>query len=165
MNKKLLTGALLMLAFGTKAQTADRQVIGTAGGSFSSGSLAADHTLGETIIETKSTGSFLLTQGFQQPVANTTAIPDADKPGVVYSLYPNPAGDKITLELSSQVPARLLLSVVAVNGQLVQATEPLQLNGSIKKEYSVAGLTPGTYFLQLANTDGVLLQSIRFVKQ
>jgi len=168
MNSKLLTGLslFLMLSVSAKAQTADRQVYSSTGGSYSGAALSADYTCGEAATASGSSGSFILSQGFQQPTPNGTGIPDPDPATVNWQLYPNPADQRITLELNSSFPATLRLSLSGVNGQTLQReAELLSLTGSLKKEIDISGLPGGIYFLLLHNSEGRLVQRIKFQKQ
>lgn len=82
----------------------------------------------------------LLSVLLNNPVSSTE-----DLPAVAASkLYPNPAGDVVTIE----VPGRQLLrvQVFGADGQLLLA--------SVEARFSVAALPPGVYFLQVLTTDG-----------
>ena len=58
-------------------------------------------TLGETVIETVSNESGVLTQGFQQSWFFITPVEEIDTPGIDISIYPNPVNDIVTLEFLS----------------------------------------------------------------
>ena len=98
MKKLLLILAFfgLMLSF-LSAQTLSRQVIGSTG----SANEQLSSTTGETVVNTAVSGTFILTQGFQQPDNTTVGIRQPIEVVVSYNLYPNPALDLITLELNS----------------------------------------------------------------
>lgn len=167
MKKQLLTGlSLLILSSAARAQSADRQVLGSSGGSYSGAALAADYTTGEVATQTGSSGSFVLSQGFQQPGSNGTGISDAAPVTVDWKLYPNPAGNSIILELNSSTLASLQFSLSSVTGQLLrQQTEFVSINGGRKQNIDLSGLAAGIYFVNLYSKDGEPLQSIRFQKQ
>lgn len=82
----------------------------------------------------------LLSVLLNNPVSSTEDLPAA----AASRLYPNPAGDVVTVE----VPGRQLLriQVFGADGQLLLA--------SVEARFSVAALPPGVYFLQVQTTDG-----------
>jgi len=82
----------------------------------------------------------LLSVLLNNPVSSTEDLPAA----AASRLYPNPAGDIVTVE----VPGRQLLriQVFGADGQLLLA--------SVEARFSVAALPPGVYFLQVQTTDG-----------
>lgn len=69
-NSLLLSFLLLALPGLSLAQTLERSVIGTTGSSSTAGNIHISSTVGEAVIQTGQSGSFILTQGFQQPDAN-----------------------------------------------------------------------------------------------
>lgn len=165
MKNKPLLMLLLLLSAGAHAQTLERQVIGSAGGSYSGSSFAADHTTGEAITATGSSGSFVLTQGFHQLQAGGTAI--SEKGLLVnFSLYPNPASDVVTLSLQAATPFALRTSMTNIAGQIIYADPAAEkITQRYERQVPVHGLAAGIYFINLYDEASSLLQSIRFVKQ
>lgn len=163
MKQQLLLLSLLLSA-GASAQSLERQVIGSAGGSFSGSTFSADYTTGETVTATVSAGSFILSQGFQQPEQPLVSIRESQV-DVSYRLYPNPASSNITLELNSGAPATLELFITSAAGQTVyRSTEELSVSGSHTQTISLNALASGVYFLNLSDSRGKLVQSIKFEK-
>jgi hypothetical protein len=66
---------------------------------------------------------------------------------VEMKIYPNPATEKITIEISgfAETPSRASLQLYSLSGQLLQ-TQPLH---SETTEVSLAGLVRGTYILKV----------------
>ncbi|MEM9050519.1 MAG: gliding motility-associated C-terminal domain-containing protein [Bacteroidota bacterium] len=71
---KIISGLFFLLS-GSSAYSQivlERQVVGSAGGSFPiNGNIVLEHTIGEAITPTLNGGNYLFTQGFQQPVTGT----------------------------------------------------------------------------------------------
>jgi len=164
MKRQLLTGALLLLACAARSQTAGRQVLGTTGGSYTGSGFAADYTSGDLVNKTAVTGSFTLTQGFQQPASNPVGIREV-RSNVQFLLYPNPAVNTVILELSSSTAATLSLSVSNISGQRVYGPEQLSVQNSFKQELTISDWASGIYFVNLSDLHGTLVQSIKFEKQ
>ncbi|MBL7941537.1 MAG: hypothetical protein JNM00_02165, partial [Flavobacteriales bacterium] len=75
---------LLLLSSFAGAQSLDRQVLGSAGTFFGQPTLQIEFTLGETSVLTLSEGSYVLTQGFHQPLIPTTSCEgDLDNNGAI----------------------------------------------------------------------------------
>ena len=165
MKQQILIALSLALSTGAFAQSAERQVIGSTGSSFSSASLQVDYTVGETVTASGSSGSFSVNQGFQQNATNGTAIKEQNIL-VNYGLYPNPAQNEITLTLNTDKALELRISIVNVAGQVMMADEkPSNVAQSYKREFSIQHLASGSYFLNLYDNKNGLLQSIKFIKQ
>ncbi|NJC26772.1 T9SS type A sorting domain-containing protein [Neolewinella antarctica] len=92
----------------------------------------------------------------------TTNLPT----GIAQSrLYPNPASERLTLEVTAtQAAENLSLEVIDPTGRTLLASRVRALNtGPNQVEVPLAGLPPGHYFLRLSGATGVLTH--HFVKQ
>lgn len=160
----MLSATLLLLTCTARAQTADRQTLGTGGSSFSSGVLSADYTIGETAIETGTAGSFIISQGFQQAETNSGNIHEAARQ-VDWRIYPNPTKNSIFLSISTPGTLQLSLNLSNINGQmLLPQAETLTVNGNTQKEINLQHYPSGIYLIHMYDLRGTLLQSIRFEK-
>lgn len=165
MKKQLCTLAALLCSGLAFAQSLDRQVMGSSGGSFSGSSMSVDYTVGEAVTNTGVAGTFTLSQGFQQAGDNSSSVRE-QLINASYRLFPNPANDRITLSVSADVSFSLTVSLVNATGQRIFSDEQPQ---TVQRQYTrsipLTDLPSGIYFLNLGNAEGRLLQSIRFVKQ
>lgn len=153
------------LSLGAIAQTAERQVLGSSGGSYSDPTIQADYTIGETITTSGLSGSFVVNQGFEQNPTNTTGIKDK-KVLVNFSLYPNPAQNLVTLTLNTTEALTLNFSLTSLTGQVILSNqESIKVQQNYKREIPLQALASGIYFINLYSEESGLLQSIRFVKQ
>ncbi|WNJ19474.1 hypothetical protein [Pontibacter sp. G13] len=160
--------SLLLLAFGMisslAAQTLERQVIGAAGMHATAGNLILSMTVGETATSTLEAGSFVLTQGFQQPDVTTASSIDPQTL-VDWKLYPNPATAHITLELSMAQAFEFTSQVVDLAGRSMGIEHPISgADGHCLTEYPIGHLAEGVYLLLIQDLDGTPLQAIRFEK-
>ena len=162
MKKALLILASLglMLSF-LSAQTLSRQVIGATG----SANEQLSSTTGETVVTTAVSGSFILTQGFHQPENATVGIRKPVEVVVNYNLYPNPALEQITLELSSARPLDLRLQVIDMRGRMALPAMPLRVDGSAQKQLDVSTLATGAYALQIMTAGNEPVKTLTFEKR
>lgn len=81
------------------SQSIERSVIASAGSYSSAGSVSLSWTLGETVIQTASAASVILTQGFQQPASATSSLKQTA--ASFLSVYPNPSQGVFYVKLNS----------------------------------------------------------------
>ncbi len=89
------------LALFTKAQSLLPEVIASAGDVFTGKSGSVSWTLGETIIETVSSETSLLTQGFHQSYLQILKVDTPEDPLVDVQVYPNPVNERLTIEITT----------------------------------------------------------------
>ncbi len=146
------------------AQTAERQVIGNAGGFTTTTGLQVSNTVGESVTNTATSGSIILTQGFQQSTINTVGIDDIET-GLSVMAFPNPTRDMVTLQLYAEKTVALELSVFDINGKLTSLpVQKLNVNGAMTQAIDFSLLQSGNYILNLQNRNGSLTQAIHILK-
>lgn len=80
-----------------------------------------------------------------------------------YKVYPNPAQDHLTFELTTDRHVNLQWTIIDMQGRRVyppQAT--IQISGTYSETVDVSGLAAGLYLLHLSTEKQQLLQAIRF---
>jgi hypothetical protein len=161
--KKLFSIIIAALPMLLTAQSAERQVIGSAGGFAKGTGLQVSSTVGEAITATGTTTSVILTQGFQQPSSGTVRIDEAAL-GLFIKAYPNPTSDAVTLDLSTQQAMDIHIALYDMLGRQMSVTERMPLNGQMLHTVNMANFARGNYILRLTNTDGSLQKSIPIQK-
>lgn len=159
----LIWGLFCMAGMSGYAQQVFPEVISTASGNLSNGSVQVNWTIGETVILGSGSGpaSSQLSSGFGQPVYVITALPgQALLPGV--KLYPNPIQDQLILQWPAvAASSRGTYRILDVRGAEVAA-------GPVAQEQVLipcAQLAPAIYMLSLLDNAGQLLHSYKIVKQ
>jgi len=71
--------------------------------------------------------------------------------------YPNPASEKLTIEVDSYGNQTLLLNLISLNGTIVRQ---LSLTGQSRVSFDLNGLENGLYLLQLTGNDGSVSKRI-----
>ncbi|RLD78655.1 MAG: hypothetical protein DRJ15_11115 [Bacteroidetes bacterium] len=74
------------------------------------------------------------------------------------SLYPNPAGESLNIELYSQKDANISLQVINQTGQLMLDKTETLATGNNKTSLNTSGLPNGYYTLKLIAEDGTVVQ-------
>jgi len=165
MKKALLVLLLGAATHGLHAQSISRQVVASAGSATSNSAGSLSSTVGEIVIATATSGSFLLTQGFQQPDANPTGVENTKQVTVNYNLYPNPAQDVITLSLQSVGEISAGLYIYDASGRLLLQQDKAVVNATrYNQTFNIASYAAGNYFLKVVNATGNEVKTIPFTK-
>ncbi|MGB0886341.1 MAG: hypothetical protein ACPGR5_07930, partial [Chitinophagales bacterium] len=138
----------VIITINAKSQSLDRQIISNAGEYQESASYSLNFTIGEPITSYEESGSFKITQGFQQASSETendgtTSIKEKEII-VDYKLFPNPTTDFIALELSSTEYIIFYTEVINVAGQS-QTEQVLFSNNEPSQKINVSKYANGKY--------------------
>jgi len=118
-------------------------------------------TLGEPFIETGSSPSKFLTQGFQQPPSIAILSIDNASSQLMgnISAYPNPVSSSVYIASSINQP--LIVDVLNLVGQKILSKS---LSGKDDNEVNLTDYSNGIYLFRVYNTDGTLLQTLKIEK-
>lgn len=168
MKKLILLSCILTgnVVTHVQAQSIERQVIASLGGSYSGSDLQADFTVGESVTTTLAEGSFILTQGFQQPLREGSSAIEQHQVAVDYRLYPNPATGSITLELNSKAQATIKVMITDITGRvLYQDNTGIPIYPAYKQTFDISTFAAGAYVLSIKDTTkGQLIHGLKFIK-
>lgn len=161
--KKLFSIIIVALPVLLMAQTAERQVIGSAGGSVTATGLQVSNTVGETITVTATSSSVILTQGFQQASTGSVGIEDVEL-GFAMKAYPSPTSGTVTLDFSVEKEQQLSIAVFDMQGRQVLPAQKLHIKDKMLHSINMESIAPGNYFIHLFNETGKLDKSIQINK-
>lgn len=162
--KKTIVCIIALLPMLAIAQSLERQVIGSAGDYSTGAGISLSSTVGEAVIETATSGSIILTQGFQQPDGDPVGI-EIPETGLSITAFPNPTGGAIVIEFESLQSEYVYLTVVNMLGQ--QVINPLSHHATEGKTYLEIDLTKqaaANYFLKLSNKEADWVKTIQIQK-
>jgi len=147
------------------AQSIERQVIGSTGGTATAGSLTVTSTVGEMAVTTGTSSNIILTQGFQQASSTTVSIEElgikAD-----YNLFPNPTTNIATLAIKAEnINSTATVQVFSLAGKLI-STQSLSLSSGIesKLRLDVSNQAAGAYLVRITDSNSSLSKSMRLIK-
>ncbi len=140
------------------SQTISPGVLAVTGQTFSNSSFSVQWTLGEVVVDQSSNGTAQLDHGFNQLLSDevNTAVSEI-KLDVPVSLFPNPALDRIIVEIADQESYQY--TIYSMTGE--RLAEGWIQNGI---RLDIAHLVPSTYFVEfrgLRNERGIYI----FTKQ
>lgn len=97
-------------------------------------------------------------------VAHTCALSTEELTLVDAEIYPNPVVGEATLSLNSPNAQTVKVSVISMNGNVLQTTEHTLEGGVNQLNINVNGLASGSYFLNIVS-ENETLTTAKFVKQ
>ncbi len=76
------------------------------------------------------------------------------------SVYPNPATDQITIELSPKNSATVQLQLIDITGKLIAAVDAGVIQGNYQHTMNTTGIAKGIYFLKVIAGDDVEVKKV-----
>ena len=150
--------ALLMSSNYINAQTINRSVVSSSGGSAKLDNLNVDWTLGELAILTLRTEDLILTQGFHQPILTATTLA-TELEDLNFNIYPNPTSS--TIFIDQDKPITWDVSIVNQVGLLEQNHRI----GSSHSTIDLSNLISGVYLIIIREANGSRHVIYRLIKQ
>lgn len=137
-----------------------QEVVSSAGETQKISGIEISWTIGEPVIETISSGSNALTQGFHQSGLTVTAIDELPLSEFELKVYPNPTFGFVTIQFDKLVE-NTNYSVFDINGKMIG-------NGVINSTNTLLDFkkfASGSYILKLNYSSNQPLQTFKIVKK
>jgi hypothetical protein len=159
MRKLLLFFTIILPAVFLQAQSIERYVISSSGGSYYNGiDTEMDYTAGEIAVTTISNLNNTLTQGFQQPFSlQWVAVEEnaADPSQVFY--FPNPVTDELTVSIQNAKNGNYKVMLFDILGQLVCKDNIVAgFDDTAKLNINCLNLTSGNYYIRILHEEKVI---------
>ena len=164
--KRILTIITLFGTFSLSAQSIERQVIGSTGGTAITGSIIVTSTAGEVAVSTSSTSSIVQTQGYQQAIdSNSVFIKEIENVAKM-KLYPNPTTNSAKLEITANFNSATTIVVYSSDGKLINSNS-IALTSGVESsiQLDVSNQASGVYMIRIIGEDSSFLETMRLVKQ
>ncbi|MGZ6539277.1 MAG: T9SS type A sorting domain-containing protein, partial [Bacteroidia bacterium] len=147
-HKYILLLFFLSIAFTSRSQSVNPDVIASAGDFYANSSGQIQWTLGEVAVETYQSTTNILTQGFHQPfVSAPTGITTISNN--VISIYPNPANEYVSINFNTSTE-KYIVSLTDLTGNILHSEEVSAADFSIYK-LSLKNYSDGIYFITIRN--------------
>ncbi|HXP52801.1 MAG TPA: T9SS type A sorting domain-containing protein [Bacteroidia bacterium] len=135
-------------------------VVASAGTCYVNSTTSLSWTIGEVLIETGSSPSNYLTQGFQQPVTVVVSdVTNPNSPNGNVSAYPNPFTSIVYLQ-NNNVGKILQVELVSVEGKTI-FTKTMTAQ---QEQFDLNEFSNGIYFLRVYNENKQLVQTLKIDK-
>jgi hypothetical protein len=158
MKKIVLFIVMASLTYGLKAQSIERYVIGSAGGSYYNGvDFEMDYTVGEVAITTIGTNN-ILTQGFQQPFRLTwVSVQEYANNPAQAIIYPNPVVDQLNISIQNAKTGEYRVVVYDLLGQLlIDKSAVVGFDGIAQLNLDFQQYPTGNYFVRIMNEQKII---------
>ena len=164
MKKIFITAAVCIISTYLHAQTIERQVIGSAGGYSTATGIQVSSSTGEAVIATGTSGSIVLTQGFEQPDSvGTNAVQNISINNATLKVYPNPTQGSVILDITVTQPATYTITVYDAVGRALTTEQPISVTARETKRLDFSSYAAGNYIVAVRS--GNEMKSIKVVKQ
>lgn len=161
--KKIVLFVLICLFNGyTFSQSVSPYVIASAGEHSETPDITVSWNLGEIAVETLTSSSIILTQGFQQGYYEITSIEGPTISNLDLKVYPNPATDYINISLKSDEIKSALIEMYNIDGKLILNEKWEYIEGPYKIDLN--GYGSSQYILRISDSSGRLLQTYKIIK-
>jgi hypothetical protein len=148
MKKIISLFTILICAFSLNAQTSSPEVLSSGGGFATGSGFSNSFTIGQgSLPETFTTGTFILTQGFQQPADLGLGLAPVNEVNNLET-FPNPTNGEFFLEYSLTENAEILIETFDVLGQNVSAENLFQSAGKQISAVNLSTQSNGIYFVR-----------------
>ncbi|HET6992207.1 MAG TPA: T9SS type A sorting domain-containing protein [Bacteroidia bacterium] len=148
MKKLILLAATLFCCFFAKAQISSPDVLASGGGFASGPGFTNSFTLGQgSLPETFTTGTFILTQGFQQPADIGTGLAPVNETSALET-YPNPTNGQFFLEYMLTENSDVVIEAFDVLGQNVFSETTSHASGKQISSVNLSSQSNGVYFVR-----------------
>lgn len=164
--KPLLNMALCFATLFSQAQTIERQVVGSTGGTATSGNIIVTSTVGELAVSTQTSTNIILTEGYQQ-ASDTNLISVKEIESItVMKLYPNPTRTSSNLEITANKDNVVAVTIYSAQGKLIKNSS-FQLSAGKQStiELDITNQASGVYFVKLTGENNAFNKTMRLVKQ
>ena len=151
MLKKQLLFLLFMLAgiHFSAAQTLTPQVVSVAGTSADNGDVYLSWTIGQTVSQTFSADTLMLTQGFEQGEVSVTPISEGLKTlEADVRVYPNPVQSRLSVDFHSSGNETVRLRLMNLSGRVVLNRAVTSFSNT--HEINLSQVPSGTYLLKVS---------------
>lgn len=156
MKKIIILFTFLIGFLGAIAQ----EVVSSAGETQRAGRYEISWTVGEPVIETISSDSHILTQGFHQTALTVTPVNEMVISSLELKVYPNPASENVIIQLN-KLDNDPLFSLFTISGQLLVRKSILESETCINlKNYS-----SGSYLLKISQGTQMPLKTFKIIKE
>lgn len=145
-------------------QSAERQVMGSAGSFAAADAFSHSYTVGETVIFTGTSSTLKVTQGFQQPDQMSVGIEETELAYAV-NAFPNPTRGEVVLDISSEYPLNLNIDLFNMQGkQFPLPQRQVNVNGALQHSIDMSRMASGSYFIRITDEEGKTNNSIQIQK-
>ena len=131
-------------------QTIERQLFSNAAINYTGADFNLTSSIGETVISTESSGSIVLTQGFQQPDSTSITVGNKNMNVTLkYRLYPNPTANISWLDINVDRPTSITINIYDLQGKEIFESKSISVNNNHTEKLDLSQLVNAQYILNI----------------
>ncbi|MBN2730077.1 MAG: T9SS type A sorting domain-containing protein [Bacteroidales bacterium] len=160
----IIINLLLLIPMLSLAQVSkERDVIASSGETAASGNIEISYTIGEVAIAQYTSGTLIVSEGFQQADGPMTGIEETEFSGTI-TLFPNPVDDLLQFEVNNSNSDQVLIELFDTQGKLVQ-TYSFEGNRALQTgEIDFGQYASGIWYLSFSNPEDGYIKTFKVVK-
>jgi hypothetical protein len=162
MKIPLILGGIALTS-GVMAQTVDRSVVASNGGSFVGSTHSIDWTIGEPCSETYQFSGRAITQGFHQPDVKLASIQNYDEKEGNLFIYPNPVYQTLNVNFESLPIGFYIGEIYDMRGSQIRSFKIKTEEKSQTVQIELGNLMNAEYVLNIRSTDNKFFKSIKIL--
>ena len=155
---KNLFSLTIILLIGTVLTA--QEVVSSGGETQSASGYEISWTIGEPVIETISSGTNTLTQGFHQSKLTITPVTEFFYPDIEMKVFPNPTQDFVIIQFNEMIK-NLHFSLFDLTGKVLKS----KLITSTETRLNLKTYASGSYILKLSHNNQRPLQTFKVIKK
>lgn len=145
----------MVLCLSAVAQSIERSAVTAAGSEVSAAGIQLSQSFGQPgPVSEALSGSFMLTQGFQQVYLSGLSTEDSNTLPLRFSAFPNPSASVFMVQASGPVGGSIELRVINLQGLTVWQQPATLFQGEYQWQIVPGDWAPGIYILQMLHYAG-----------
>jgi len=162
--KKLFILTFTLMALFANAQQTAPQVIATSGNISQQGNASISYTIGETVTQTATNGTTILTQGYQQPHYNITLLPPYQNTLPNIQIFPNPTTDQLQITFDNEQELQTTIYLTDAAGKQI-ANQTYTALPKTTLNYPMQQVAAGKYFLTIELLNHKKIKTFEIIKK
>lgn len=149
------TFVYIALCLPAVAQSIERSAVTAAGSELSAAGIQLSQSFGQpALVSEVVSGSFMLTQGFQQVYLSGLNTEESNPLPLRFSAFPNPSASVFTVQANGPAGGSIELRVINLQGLVVWQQTAALFQGEYQWQIVPGDWAPGIYILQLRHYAG-----------
>jgi len=162
MKHLLLLFPFALLTIGQAVgQSITPEIQSTSGAYYTGTNAQLSWTMGEPIIETVSSTSSIITQGFQQPEYDIVGIDENPETSWQVTVFPNPTSNNMQIQIQNPANAEFNICLTDLTGRQLLEKD---IGNSSSYTIDMTSYAVSSYFLRVTTKEGMTVQTFKIQK-
>ncbi len=159
-KNKLKPIAMLLLALLWVCLAQAQESVNSTGGNATGSGGTVSYSIGQVVYTTNTGSNGSVAQGVQQPYEILTVGINENEPKISLSVFPNPIGDNLILQVNDFEHSTLNFQLCDIQGKQISKGQIIAKQTQI----NTASLSSATYFIHVVNQENQKIQNFKIIK-